>query len=448
MDTMTRCFAVSALATLLLSTTACDLDLNDPNTPTEEQVITSAATIAQVAIGLQAEYSNQFDAPVYVTGMVTNELGANTATFESFRVLDTGLVAGTGPGAGEATNDFGPATAPWGGMYRVIREADVLLANAGNVGFGPGIVSGITAMAKLYKAMALGNLLQIYERIPLDVGPTIRNAEFADRATGLNTVLTLLQEAAAQLQQTPTSPEFRSQILAPGFDLENTVQAMLARYALIAGNLTLANDAASRVNLNVFSEFRFSANDANPLWNIAVNGGNSTSMRPKDQWRLDAEAGDQRVNYWVTPAALTGFAAPLDNFNRYSDRTHSFPAYLPDEMKLIRAEVAARNNNLPVALGFVNEVRTQCASALPEPVACLPALTLAQVPTQAAMLTEILRQRRYELYLQGVRWSDLRRFGRPLKFEWMPVPITECDRNINTPSELCASEPANPAGAS
>jgi hypothetical protein len=444
----TRSFAVSAVATLTLSATACDLDLNDPNQPTEEDVISSAATIAQVAIGLQAEYSNSFDFPVFVTGMVTNELGANTATFEYLRILDTGLAGGTGPGPGEATNEVGSSTGTWTGMYRVVRDADVLLANAGNVGFGPGITSGIIAMSQLYKAMALGNLIQIYERIPLEVGPTIRSPAFADRATVLNTILTLLQEAAAQLQQTPTSPEFRSQILAPGFDLENTIQAMLARYALIAGNLTLANDAAGRVSPTVFSEFRFSANDGNPLWNIAVAGGNSTSMRPKDQWRLDAEAGDQRIAYWVTPAALTGFAAPLDEFNRYSDRSHSFPAYLPDEMKLIRAEVAARNNNLPVALQLVNEVRTQCTSALPEPVACLPALTLAQVPTQADMLAEILKQRRYELYLQGLRWSDLRRFGRPVKFEWMPVPITECDRNVNTPRELCESEVANPAGSS
>jgi hypothetical protein len=35
-------------------------------------------------------------------------------------------------------------------------------------------------MAKLYKGMALGNLYQIYERLPLVTClPTTRNAEFA-----------------------------------------------------------------------------------------------------------------------------------------------------------------------------------------------------------------------------------------------------------------------------
>jgi starch-binding outer membrane protein, SusD/RagB family len=428
------------VALLALPFAACDLDLQDPNIPTEEAVISSPTTLAQAAVGLQAEYSNQFDAPVYVTGMVTNELGANAATFESFRVLDTG--------SEPATNDFGASTSPWSGQYRVIRAADIVINNAGSVGFGPGTTSGLLALGKLYKAMALGNLIQIYEAIPIEVGPSIRNPQFVERSAVLARVIALLEEADAHLAQTPASAEFNSQILAPGFNLPNTIRAMRARYALVAGDLTKANTAAMSVDLNVWSEFRFSATDANPFWNLAVNGGNSTSMRPKQQFRLDAEAGDGRVAYWVTPATLQGFAAPLDEFNRYGDRAHSYPAYLPDEMRLIRAEVAARDNRLTDALALVNQVRTQCASPHPEPLACLPALALADVPTQAAMLAEILKQRRYELYLQHVRWSDLRRFGRPVKYQWMPVPITECDRNTNTPVNLCLPQPANPAGES
>jgi hypothetical protein len=89
---------VCAVALLTLTAAACDLDLSDPNVPPEEDVLTSPAAVLQVGIGLQAEYSNQF-ATRHTTGMVTNELGANTATFESFRVIDTG--------SGPATNDFG-----------------------------------------------------------------------------------------------------------------------------------------------------------------------------------------------------------------------------------------------------------------------------------------------------------------------------------------------------
>lgn len=435
-----KCTKVSVVALLTLAAAACDLDLSDPNVPPEEDVLNTPSAVLQVGIGLQAEYSNQFGDPVISTGMVTNELGANTATFESYRIVDTG--------SGPATNDLGPATLPWPGMYRVVRHANTLIETAPNVGLGAATVSGLVAMGKLYKAMAFGNLIQIYERIPINVGPTIENATFAERAAVLAEIVSLLEEAAALLQQTPPSAEFNTQVLAAGFNLPNTVQAMLARYTLIAGDLAKADAAAAAVDLTVFSEFRFSANDANPFWNTTVNGGNSTSLRPKDKFRVEAEPGDGRVAYWVAEAPLEGFAAPLDNFNRYADRTHSYPVYLPGEMRLIRAEVAARENRLDDALTFVNQVRTQCASPVPEPLACLPALTLADVPTQAAMLDEILTQRRYELYLQHLRWSDLRRFGKPVKYQWMPVPVTECGRNANVPNELCQPQPANPDGAS
>lgn len=432
---MIRRMKVCAVATLVLGTAACDLDLQDPNVPTEDEVISSPGTLGQVVLGLQAEYAGQLADPITTTAMVTNELGAGAATFESYRVVDTG--------SAPATNDFGFSTGTWSGQYRVIRIANVVIENADNVGFGPGTVSGILATGRLFKAMALGNLIQIYEQIPLDVSTTNRAPQFTDRATVLNEIISLLEAAEAQLEQTPQSAEFTAQMVAPGFDLMNTIRAMLARYNLIAGNLDAADAAAASVDQSVFSEFQFSATDPNPIWNLAVNGGNSTSMRPKDVWRAEAEAGDDRVEYWVEPANIQGFASNLDEFERYSARTHSIPAYLPDEMTLIRAEVAARQNRLVDALMYVNEVRTQCSSTVDEPVACLPPLLLTQVPTQEAMLEEILRQRRYELYLQNLRWSDLRRFNEPVKYDWMPVSIAECDRNPNTPDALCAPEPAN-----
>jgi hypothetical protein len=163
-------------------------------------------------------------------------------------------------------------------------------------------------------------------------------------------------------------------------------------------------------------------------------------MRPQDQVRTDAQAGDQRVGYFVvasTAETASNPNSPLDNFVKYSVNTHSYPAYYPDEMRLIIAEVRARNNDLQGALDMLNEVRTQCTSTLDEPVACLPELTLAQAPTQEAVLDAILRERYYELFLQGLYWSDLRRFGEPLKYEFMMVHRGECQNNPNAPAEVC-----------
>ena len=423
-------FAVGAA--LLLG--ACDLDLTDPNNPNEGPVITTQTGLKNVGVGLQAVYGDELMNPMYVDALVTDNIGAIAQAFEGLRRADEGL---------PVDNDVGPSTDAWRGMFRVVEVADVLLTNVPLVAWtNAGTQSGLLAMANLFKAIAFGNLLQIYERIPLEQGLDNLQPAFATRAEGLAEVLRLLNLARTQIQTTPVSTEFNNDVLAPGFNLAATIDAMIARFSLIAGDYPGALTAAQRVPLTTLSEMRFSTADANPIWSLLVNGGNSTAMRPEDRFRTSAQAGDQRVAYWVTAAAIanpSNAASPLDNHARYSVRDVSFPLYFPDEMRLIQAEVYARQNNLPQALILLNQVRTPCSSALAEPVACLPALTALDVPTQAAMLDAIYRERQYELYLQGMHWSDARRFSKPLKYQYMMVSRFECDRNSNAPTEVCQS---------
>jgi starch-binding outer membrane protein, SusD/RagB family len=158
--------------------------------------------------------------------------------------------------------------------------------------------------------------------------------------------------------------------------------------------------------------------------------GNAYQMRPEQALRLEAQAGDERVEFRVEPAAFAGAnGKTLDELARYVGRAENLPVYFPDEMRWIRAEVHARAGRLPEAIALINDVRTRCSSALEEPVACLPPVTAVQLPTEEAVLDEILRQRRFELFLQGLRYSDLRRFQEPLSFEWIPLPNIECSRN-------------------
>jgi starch-binding outer membrane protein, SusD/RagB family len=421
-------YGVLAVAGTMLAS-GCDLDLTDPNSPNREDVITSAVHLREVGIGLQATYAANLGNPVYITGLATDEIGAIPQAFESYRRVDAG---------DPVDNDLGPSSETWAAMYRVVAVADELLAHVPQVPMDPGTASGLMALGKLFKGMALGSLLQTYERIPLDVGLHNLHPQFATREQGLAETLRLLNEARQHLQTTPPSAQFNTQVLAPGFDLRNTIDAMIARYSLIAGDLDAAYAAAGRVDLSVLSEFRYTATVRNPLWNMFYGSGNAYALRAKDRFRLEAQPNDRRVGFWVREAAITGASGPLDHLERYFAREHGFPAYLPDEMRLIRAEVHARRNELPQALALVNQVREPCASPLDEPVACLPPLTLAEVGTQPAMLQQILREREYELYLQGLRWSDLRRFGQPLKYRFMMVPRSECERNNNAPADVCA----------
>ena len=100
-------------------------------------------------------------------------------------------------------------------------------------------------------------------------------------------------------------------------------------------------------------------------------------------------------------------------------------------MKLIRAEAHARLSDLPAARILINEVRTQATSPVAEPVAALPALLDAQLPDLDAVLRQIAYERRYELYLQGLRWDDVRRLpGQTAPtFTFLPLPSRECTNN-------------------
>ncbi|HET9440718.1 MAG TPA: RagB/SusD family nutrient uptake outer membrane protein, partial [Longimicrobiales bacterium] len=338
-----------AMAVML---SACDLELTDPNNPNEVDVITDPTGLKMVGIGLQAEYANEVVDPIYVDALVMDMIGAIPQAFESYRRVDEGL---------SIDNDLGPSTEPWAGMYDVVQVANVLLTNVPQVtSLQTGTASGLIALAKTFKAMAFGNLLQIYERIPLTTGLDNLNPQFASRAEALAEVLKLLNEARTQLQTTPPSTEFNNEVIAPGFNLAATIDAMIARYSLIAGDLNGALAAAQRVPLTTISELRFSATDPNPLWNMWLNSGNSVRMLPEDRFRTNAQAGDQRVAYWVTAAGTAGSnpASPLDAHVRYAVRENSLPLYFPDEMRLIMAEVYARQNNLPQALILLNQVRT------------------------------------------------------------------------------------------
>lgn len=427
----TRQFGLSMALAAALFGSACEMDFTDPINPPEELATTTSLGLLQVGVGLQAEWGNALVNPVYVDALVTDNIGAISQAFESFRNADAGL---------PVNNSEGPSTEPWAALYDVVQVADVLIDNVPNVAMDPGTASGLLALAKLHKAMAFGNLLNIYERIPLDVGIDNLDAQFATRTAAYAEVLKLLNEARQHITTTAPTADFNSVVVAPGFNLASTIDAMIARYSLIAGDLAAAATAAARVSRTVLSEYRFSSSDPNPLWNLWFNSGNAWRMRPEDRFRTSAQAGDKRVDYYVrasTTNIASDPASPLDDFVRYSTREESYPAYLPDEMLLIRAEVTARGGNLNEALTLLNQVRTQCTSTINEPTACLPALTADQVATQQAMLDAIYYERQYELYLQGLHWSDARRFGKPTKYRFVMVSRAECQNNPNAPAELC-----------
>jgi hypothetical protein len=407
---------------------ACNLDLDNPNAPTEEEVTTNGEGVLAVAVGMQSQFALTIDDYMVTNSLVTDEWGTLAIALVSYISLFTGE---------NFDDSYGVVETPYANSYQVIRSANTVLSGVEQVQLGTGTEAGLRATATLFKAMALGFLVQQYGDVPVDVAED--GATPRPRDEVLDTVLVLLERARSELDAVSDADlaTVRSRVLGPGFDLRNTVNAMLARYYLFDGQYDAAITAANRVNLTVLSVLEYAPPTRNPIENLAFQlryvGGLQSFANA-------AEAGDQRPAYWLNLTASALAANPPDSIvkplRRYSNASDPFPIYLPDEMKLIKAEAHTRLSQFGPAATLVNEVRTQTSSAVAEPLAGLSALPATALDTEAELLARIAYERRYELYMQGLRWEDTRRLGTALTvvptLDYLPLPQTECITNPNS----------------
>lgn len=413
----------AALIALTLATAACDLDLVNPNSPTESTVLTSQDGLIGLAAGLQGIWAGAVRYYALPSALGTDEWGPRSQALAA----DKSLFAGT-PDRG-----FLIVAEPYRETYDIMRTADNLIENAPQVGFGVGLESGILALAKFYKAMALGQAIQIYEEIPVNIEP--QGAEPQPRDVVMDTVLNLLESARQDLAGV-TDAElsgFRNRILDPGVDLESSINAMLARYYLIDGQYDAAFEAAGRADTTSASVVTYSGTAMNPIhqYTYALN-----YVWPLQSFAREAEPGDQRVERWADTTVTDVTVEPtLVQPVTYGEpeRTAPYPIYRPDEMTLIQAEVLARQGDLEGAIDLINQVRTQCTPGVEDPAPCLEPLTEADLPTQDDVLEQIAYERRYELFLTGLRLEDLKRLApytdAEPKIDFLPLPQRECETN-------------------
>ena len=333
MRTAHRALVVAGLALLA----GCDLDQPNPNAPTEEATLSTPDGIIAVAVGAQNRYGTSIADFIYSSGLVTDELGALSSALVNISDAEVGRVS---PGAGFAAN-------LWNSSYRAVKSANDIIVNAPNVALDPGTRSGVMALAYTIKADALGNVLQSFEELPID---TYRRTQpvFVTRDVALATIIALLDSAEATLDAQAPSTQFTSAILAPGFDLRNTIYALQARYHRLAGNDAQAITAANLVSRTVFSVLPYSATQANPLFTLASG---SSGVAPRDEYRVSGGTAEAaRVAYHVTAAAIVGrIDTPLDNYARYSVNATPLPTYFPDEPLLVKAEALVRTGAIPAA---------------------------------------------------------------------------------------------------
>jgi hypothetical protein len=291
----------------------------------------------------------------------------------------------------------------------------------------------VLATAKTFRAMSIGVLYTHFERFP--VSARIDANPLVGRTAALDTAIALLESARADMTGPTTAQlsDFRARVQGPGYNLPDVINAMLARYYLYNGKYAAAITAADRVSLTRLNVFTYPDPQRNPIWGYAYS---LLYVAGRNTFVTDARPGDQRPAFWLRTdlPTVAGTPGPLRPLRQYQDRNESFPIFLPDEMKLIKAEAYTLLGDIPRARTLVNQVRTQLSSPINEPAAGLPAVTVGEMDTLDEALRQIAYDRRYELYEQGLRWEDVRRLGTTItggqmSIPFFPIPQGECIYN-------------------
>ena len=420
--------AFTGFTAVLLTATGCKKDYTNPSAATSAQVLSSAKGLAGVAVGLQRTYASNVayglsDANGLITGETILLNAGNTSE----------LQFSTGGTAVDGTNAL--LGNVWSSASKVIYDANNVISGAAQV-TDKGYASGLTGYTTIYKALSMGTMSELWEKVPDTIGTATTN--YSDRLVGYARAIAAIDKALTAISSNAISAGFIADVPS-GVDIVNTLNALKARYSLFAGNYAAALVAANAVDLTKKSTMNFEAANPNPIYN-SVSSTNNVYQPVDSTLGLPAaiapDLADKRIPFYTLINTTINPRFRLNGF--WIAATTAIPIYFPGEITLIKAECYARAAVPDLVNGTLelNKVITKTAAADALGIgAALPAV----VPVTATdLLTQIYRNRCIELFLSGLKLEDMRRFGRATterKRNLLPYPFRERDSNPNTPAD-------------
>jgi starch-binding outer membrane protein, SusD/RagB family len=423
--------AICALALMSVGV-GCEKEYLNPSTASEQEIVKDVNGLIALCNGLQFRYTVSRRSPVYAG------IAANGCTTLELDVLNAGNTDENNLtiGGNAVLGNNAVVTNLWEQSNLVKANADLILVNARNVG-DLGTRSGIVAYASIFKALSLGNLAMYWEKAPIDV---VEKANFESRTAVLQAAISALEAAKTDVASNPVSAYFTARI-APGIDIPNTINALLARYHNMLGNHDAALAAAGAVDLAKKSEFRYDDISQNPIFFVALS--NINVFQPVDTLlglpaALAPDPADKRILFYLQSKTATNNVYRGKGF--FTSNSSPIPVYLPDEMTLIKAECFARKDMLTEGQDELNKVLTGTTDTY-NVLAGLPAISTPL--SKDELLTQIYRNRCIELFMSGLKLEDSRRFGRQASTtnlternrNFYPYPTNERDNNSNTPAD-------------
>jgi len=345
----------------------------------------------------------------------------------------------------------GPSDDQWKTAYRGVKICNDIISYAPEVFASDAKTANtMVGMAKLFKAMAFGELAACFGSIPVVV-EGLNPAKFVAQKDAYATVQTLLDEAITAFQAGGVSLNRDLNFAGDIVKWQAVAHTLKARFYLhmkdYANAKTQAGLGISDPAVAVIGQHSETVGEYSP-WGHWCNTEVGEPIRAEKAFidALQSEAGDKRLAQYFTPSTeaagkFYGFAqhtkstdtndlkpsmvVTLKKYRGYADGLNMV-SY--QENLLIGAEAKARTGDVAGAVTDVNIIRK--AAGLADFASADAAKTI----------TEILKQKTLQLFLEGQVYHDMRRTGtmpevvKGKNVRWM-YPQSEKNSNPNVPPD-------------
>ncbi len=461
-----RTIGLSLAAVALAACSSDRLEITNPNTPTVVAASADPQALQLQATGLLRQLRNGRGAYIFDFGRFGREMyiytpqeGRNTSHY---------LQGITGA---NKLDPAGFAVGEWGTPYGNLRDVFNLKNSvAGSTTLNAAQKSAATGFAKTLEGFELLSIAASRDTIGgvVEIKQNASDlAAFVSRDSLYKYILATLDEGNAALLAGGAAFPFTLHSGFAGFNTPATfalfnraIAGKVAAYYATSGGGAAAWQrsltALSASFMNTAATTR-AALDAGPFHPYSSATGDSPNpffsssadlfLHPSTLTDAPLKADGSLDNRYVAkvktktsrspPAGVTGIPSTL-GYVPDANISGSISIIRNEELLLLRAEGLLATADKAGALAIINQIRVNSGGLAPT--------TLTTASSDAAVLTELLLQKRYSLLLEGSRWVDARRYNRlntlPLDASnhfvarVMPIPQGECLVRAGKPAPL------------
>ncbi len=438
---MKKYLSITAIALLLLVMNACQKgEINSLNTPVVSGITTdpSRSDLFNLVTGAESGMRNSLSAYLDGTGIIGREIYRFSGAEPRYT---TDLLGG---GSKQLDNNTFYLTNPWSGRYQVARQCFILLDAINNT--RTEVASDVqkkafTGFAKTligYQLLLNLNMTNTNGvRIPVPTGATL-GPVITNPSVVMDSILKFLDEGKADLTGSevifPLSDGFLGFKDAAGLlKFNRAIAARVYTYQQKWSNaLTALNesffDLNGALNRGVYHAFSTNGGDLANTMYLPPNGNGEIRVA-HPSFATNILPGDDRISKTsvrTSSASQSGLTGNRDVIV-WTSLNAPISIIRNEELILIYAEAKIQTNALPDAIVALNRIRTAHNLA-----------PYAGGANQNALITELLYNRRYSLFMEGHRWIDVRRYNllgtlpkdRPDDDVWPRYPLPQSESNI------------------